>query len=460
MTDAVLVGIDVGTSATKAVALDVDGAERAWGSAPTPWSVAPTGAEARAESLLDAALSAVHDTLSRVNGAVLGVGVTSMAETGVLLDGDGRPLTPAVAWNDRRAAEDGDAMADDLGAENVARRTGLTAGRKLTAAIYRWLARNEPAVKTGRRWLSLAEWVVHALGGDAVAEASLASRTGWLDLDHRDWWSDAVAWSGIDQRALPAVRTAGSPMGVVSADGGRLAGAVLTVAGHDHQAAAVGAGATRLGDVLDSCGTAEAFVRGVPAPVDAPARQRLVAGGLSVGWHVLSDRMAVLAGFRSGDRLQRLLDALGCEDRTELERRARRAPPPPAPLSLEALDALVTAPTHDLMERARQRHGTDTPVQLWHAACGGVARHGAEVLRRLEELTGPRRRLLVVGGWAQEGCFAAAKEALLGPFLRPDVSQAGARGAALLAGVAAEVLPGAVSPPAPPMITSMPEASP
>ena len=53
------------------------------------------------------------------------------------------------------------------------------------------------------RWLSVGEWVVHRLGGEQVAELSLASRTGWLDLHARGWWDEALAWSGAPPGLLP-----------------------------------------------------------------------------------------------------------------------------------------------------------------------------------------------------------------------------------------------------------------
>ena len=436
MPDGVLVGIDVGTSAAKALVLDVDGSERSTGSAATPWEQVATGAELAPVALLEAVQSAVRQALSAVDAPVdvLGVGVASMAETGVLLGGDGRPVAPAVIWSDRRAATDGEALAADLGADEVARRTGLKTGPKLTAAVYRWLARNEPGIADGRCWLGVAEWIVHAFGGEAVAEPSLASRTGWLDLDRGNWWSEALAWSGIDASALPSLRPAGAPLGTAGLD--PVAGAVLTVAGHDHQAAAVGAGATGPDDVLDSCGTAEALVRAVPAPVGAVTRERIVGAGLSVGRHVLGDRFAIIGGFPSGARLQRVLDALPAADREALEEAAHSLPTPPV-VTLEELDALVEG-SGDLLSKAA-RHGLTSSAAVWRAAAAAVARHGAQLLERIDELAGPSARVIVVGGWATSAVVAAAKEELLGRFLRPRVDEAGARGAAVLAGVAAGV---------------------
>ncbi|MDQ3707830.1 MAG: FGGY family carbohydrate kinase [Actinomycetota bacterium] len=427
MTEPLLVGVDVGTSACKAVVLTADGTERSRGAQPTPWTALPAGAQTQPEALLSAALGAAGKALDDAPpGRVAGVGVASMAETGVLLDGAGRPLLPAIAWNDRRGMRDAESMAVQLGADEVAGRTGLAVGPKLTAVKYRWLRRHQVQVAAGRRWLSVAEWIVHAIGGEAVAEPSLASRTGWLDLDRCAWWPESVAWSGIVPQLLPDLRPAGKSAGHVRSGLGRLAGAVLTVAGHDHQSAAVGAGATGPGDVLDSCGTAEAFVRAV-APVDATVRQHAMAMQLSVARHVLPNRMAVIGGFRSGDRLQRLLQILDVADRETLDASAAVAHPPVPALTVEDLDRL----TEDAGGQAA------SPSGLWRGAAEAVARHGAEVLEHLEALTSPRRRLVVVGGWASSTALMRAKETLLGPLVRPAVAEPGARGAALFAGVAA-----------------------
>lgn len=448
MTDPLLAGIDLGTTTSKAVVVTSDGIERSSGVRATPWERVQTGAEAAPEALLAAALDALGDALAGApDGRVVGLGVTSMAETGVLLDVGGAPLLPAVAWHDQRAAAEGEAMAADLGTEEMARRTGLKPASKLTAATYRWLARHERQAERGATWLSVAEWVVHALGGQAAAEASLAARTGWLDIERRSWWPDAVEWSGMNLGWLPEIRQAGDRFGAVR--GERIAdpalaagidGAVLTVAGHDHQAAAIGVGVVDPQDVLNSCGTAEAFVRAT-LPLDAAMRARVVASGLSVGVHVLPGHMVLIGGFRSGDRLQALLDVLGIEDRDPLDATAAAVDEALPAIGLQDLDRLT------MLERLRL--DAPTSARLWRTAADTVARHGAEVLARIEALTGPRRRLVVVGGWGQTGQLAEAKEALLGPVERPNVGEAGARGAALLAGVAAGVYPDAAGVPPP-----------
>jgi glycerol kinase len=80
-----------------------------------------------------------------------------------------------------------------------------------------------------------------------------------------------------------------------------------------------------------------------------------------------------------------------------------------------------------------------TPAHVWRAAVEAVTRHGAEVLTTIESVAGRSARLVVTGGWAQIPVVRAVKREILGPFVEPAVREAGARGAALIAGIAAGV---------------------
>ncbi|HEY6710458.1 MAG TPA: FGGY family carbohydrate kinase [Actinomycetota bacterium] len=435
MSDAeLLVGIDVGTTLCKAAVVRAsDGTEISHGAVRTPWTDVPTGAEVAPAELLDAALAATAAALEQApGGPVVGVGVTSMAETGVLLDRHGRVAAPAIAWHDARGQEEARRLAADLGAERFSARTGLPVRPLFSIAKYAWLRANHPRVADAVRWLGVAEWVVHGLGGEQVAELSLASRTGLLDLERRVWWDEACAWAGAPPGLLAELVQAGSPAG--RADGGRLprlAGATLTVAGHDHLSAAVGAGATRPGDLFDSCGTAEALIRAVPPPVAPTDVSRLVAAQVTVGWHVLPDRHTLLGASRAGLALRRFLDLLGVDDqgREELDRTAAAVPPGSAGLTVREVFG----------DRATlEGIGPDLgPAQVWRAALEAVAARAAELRAHMELVAGPSRRLVLAGGWARSPAVRSVKRAVLGPFDWPPVTQAGARGAALLAGVAA-----------------------
>jgi len=414
--DALLIGLDVGTTAVKAAALDASGREIAQGRAPTPWRTVPTGAELDPGELLIAAAAAAREAVAAAGaGRVAGIGVASMAETGVLLDSGGRPVVPSIAWHDSRGEAEAQRLAADLGAEAFAARVGLPATPLCTLAKYRWMRDHQPESERGVRWLNVAEWIVVGFGGEPAAELSLASRTGFYDLHARRPWDDALAWADAPAGLMPEAVPAGTPMGTASDAFPEAGGAVLTVGGHDHLAAAVGLGAAGEGDVLDSCGTAEAFVQ-ASAPLAPEQVARAVAGGISVGWHAIEGRQALLGAHWSGAQLQQVLSGLGV-----------------APEDRDAIEAAAIE-----IERAGAERDDESPGAVYHAALDEVGRDSAEILAHMAAVAGPARRLVVTGGWAAGPAAQAVKERHLGPFeLSPGLFSGGARGAALAAGRAA-----------------------
>jgi sugar (pentulose or hexulose) kinase len=419
-----LLGIDVGTSACKAAVLDGDGTELALGQVPTPWRRVATGAEADPESFFDAATTAARKALAQApDGHVAGIGVASIAETGALLGEDGQTLHPAIAWHDSRGAAAAQEMARAL--PDFADRTGLMPIELCT------LAKLADLDTTGaRRWLNVAEYVVHRLGGRQVSELSLSSRTGLLDLDRVAPYDDALDWAGLPRDLLAEPTLAGTAAG--RSDGRALPAtddAVLTVAGHDHLVAGAGVGVIAPGDLLDSFGTAEALVR-VVAPLDAAARRRSVEGGVTVGWHVAEGRQCLLAGQWSGLALREVLDklAVGDADRAELDAGALATAPGDAP----ALELELRS-----LERPPLRLPDAPPAAIWRAAIDAATGELERVIGLIDAVAGPHTRLVVTGGWARDPAVLEAKKRRFGAIEAPPVAEAGCRGAALLAGVAA-----------------------
>jgi sugar (pentulose or hexulose) kinase len=415
-----LLGLDVGTTAVKAAAFDATGRELSHGRTPTPWRTVPTGAELDPDDLLDAAFAAAREAVAGAGaGPVAGIGVASMAETGVLVDPRGRPVVPSIAWHDTRGEPE--RLAHDL--PGFPARTGLPASTLCTLVKYRWMRDHWPDTARGARWLNVAEWVVRGFGGEPAAELSLATRTGFYDLHAKRAWDEALAWADAPAGIAPEPVLAGTPMGRTGD------GAVLTVGGHDHIAAAVGAGAAGEGDVLDDCGTAEAFVRAT-APLSPEATGRAVASGFTVQWHAVPDRQGLQGAVWSGTALERIVALLG-GDRDALEAAALDAE---GDVELRGLEGEPGAPL------TLAGIGRDiSPGAAYRSALEAVGRAGADVLARMAAIAGPARRLVVTGGWAAGEAAQAVKARHLGPFdLSPGISQ-GARGAALAAGRAAGI---------------------
>src|SRR5262249_4609835 len=150
------------------------------------------------------------------------------------------------------------------------------------------------------RFLSVPEWAVVSLGGSPVSELSLASRTGLLELGESAPFPGAVTLLGRD--LLSELVRAGTPAGQAPHEalpvGGRRA--VLTVAGHDHQVAALAVGAARPNVLFNSMGSAESLAFCLDGGVDPVVTGRLAQQGLTVGWGVVRGRSAVLGGLRTG----------------------------------------------------------------------------------------------------------------------------------------------------------------
>src|SRR5688572_3482221 len=103
MSQGLLIGLDVGTTTSKAVAFTPEGDPIASGRATTPWEVSGGGVQLDARDLAQAARSAIAQIAKALpEEEILGIGIASMGEAGVLLGSTREPLAPVIAWHDRR----------------------------------------------------------------------------------------------------------------------------------------------------------------------------------------------------------------------------------------------------------------------------------------------------------------------------------------------------------------------
>jgi sugar (pentulose or hexulose) kinase len=426
----------VGTSSAKAVVFTDQGEVVGEGRARTPWISTSYGVELAAEELLNAAIEALRSALVAAPGAtnIAAVGITSMGESGVLVDRDGTPVAPVIAWHDSRDREEVEALRRDIAADTFAATTGKPLRGQWAITKHRWLLRHIPSASSAVRRFNIAEWVVRGLGGGEVTELALACRTGWFDLSRRDWWPEGLAWSGARPDLMPPLVEAGSPVGQITRvdTHPRLQGAVLTVVGHDHQAAAVGVGATGEGDEVDSCGSAEAIVRSIPAHLKDRQVRDLANAGITTDWSIQPGRWSLLAGTEGGLAMQRVLNAIGVEK--------------------EGLTALDAAALDSHQGRVQiEGIGTDavqvrnigdgvTPGEIWRAVVDATTDEVTKLHNSMTAIVGKHREIIVTGGWSHSTALMAAKRRRLGDLRLSPVHEAGARGAAIYAGRAAGVL--------------------
>lgn len=446
MSTAHVVGLDLGSTYIKGVVLDDDGTQVAIARVGTPWTSLPLG---RTEMAADELVASVHSVLAdlagqltanTVDARVVAVGISGMAEAGVLLaDEPHSPASyaavrPIVAWFDPRGDEALSSVSAGMSLDFPGR-TGLPFTS--LATFGKLLARRAEGLElSGTQWLNVPEYVAHALGGRRQGEVSLVARTGLLDQDTAEPWQDALDELGVDRSFLPPLAAAGTSWGTVSADApAPLVGATLTVAGHDHLVASVAAGAVAPHQLYDSIGTAEALVRVLDRPLDTDARTRLAVRGIDVVRHMLPGRSVLLAGTRTGLLMRRVLQLVGINDvagRDRLDDAVMALPQVPAGLRVSGADN-----TEGVLTVHAETDGL-SPEALFAA----TLQHSTELLRDvlgyMDAEVPPPTSAIIAGGWAQMKCVRRSRAAEL-----PNVTFSGhqedtAFGAAIVAAFAAD----------------------
>lgn len=429
----VLVGVDVGTTRVKAVATDSDLHVLGEHAVLTPWRHEGATAEVDPTALATATVEAAAGAARAAGGRAISVGVTGMSETGVLLDRHGAPVGPAMAWYDPRG--DSETVREHLGDDAYRRTAGRTIDAVSSLPKVLWLRRHVEETRQAVRFLSVPEWTVHSLGGEQVNELSLVSRTGLFDVPSKTPWLDALALLDAGASFLGEIVSAGQRVGRVHDSAPEeLRGAVLTVAGHDHQTAAFALGAAVDGALFDSLGTAEALVRTVRAPLPSDSIDRLAAGHVTTGWGVVPGHLCLLAGLPTGISLERVGAMVGAPTPTERIELGRRA----LATNRSATAMRVSATYHGLT-----LHDVDDeadPALVWRVVVEDITTDAARILETITAEAGAHREVIVAGGWLHNPMVRAVKESQYGSFGTRAMAEPGAVGAAEMAGIAAGVV--------------------
>jgi xylulokinase len=261
-----VLGIDVGTSALKAVLVDEHQAILAEASVPLrASSPRPGWSEQDSEDWC----KALREALARLRAArpdalarVRGLGLSGQMHGAVLVDTAGAVIRPAILWNDGRATRESEELAAAI--PDLPLIAGVIAMPGFTAPKLAWLRRHEPA-SFQRIWkvLSAKDFLRLRLTGEAVSEMSDAAGTLWLDQAERDWSEPILAATGLSRAAMPDLVEGPDPAGEVRPEFLRDWGidAPVMVAGGagDAAAAGIGIGAVADGDAFVSLGTSGQF---------------------------------------------------------------------------------------------------------------------------------------------------------------------------------------------------------
>src|SRR5215468_8868693 len=289
-------GIDLGTSALKA--LLVDDQQRVLAQASVPFEVSrprPLWSEQDPEQWWTATQAAIAELgTTRPGGlaAVRGIGLSGQMHGATLLDAADRVLRPAILWNDGRSG------AECAELERRAPRsraiTGNLAMPGFTAPKLLWVAAHEPEVfhRTARVLLP-KDYLRLRLCGEYASEMSDAAGTLWLDVAQRAWSPEMLAATGLDERAMPRLTEGSAPTGTLrgalAAEWGLRPDVAIAGGAGDQAAGAVGIGVIHAGDALLSLGTSGMYF--VAGDRFAPAPERAVHAFcycLPATWHQMA----------------------------------------------------------------------------------------------------------------------------------------------------------------------------
>ncbi len=450
-----LLGIDVGTTNTKAVILDRDsGRILAQGSVATR-THHPTQAESEfdADELWDTVVRCVRQAvaLCDVPEQIRAISVASMGEAGFPLDEHGNVLYRAIAWHDPRTTPQAQWWSDTLGKERIYAITGQVLQPMFGINKLLWLRDNKPDVFARmRHWLSIEDYVLWKLSGRTATDYSIASRTMMFDQGARTWSNTLFNHVGLSSELFPVPVPSGRAIGLiekrVAEDVGLSPSTTVVTGGHDHLCAALAVGVVRPGSILDSTGTA-----GVVLALSQTfeGNNALLAGGYASYAYVLPHTYVTMGSIHfAGGALEWLIKLLYGGDMPSLtEERYTQALQEAAQVPIGANG--VTILPYLL--------GTGTPLgqdTATAALLGLTPSHGRpELVRALMEslcfwlrdnletfaainIASLHPDIIAVGGATRATAFMQIKADVTGCRIHvPLIDEAAATGAALLAGM-------------------------
>jgi len=438
-------GIDLGTSALKAVLLAEDGHIVAQQSAPLDvsrphpqWSEQSPADWWRALTIALGELARSHAGAIR---AVRAIGLSGQMHGAVLLDAAGEVLRPAILWNDGRSEPQCAELTERV--PRLAQIAGNLAMPGFTAPKLLWVRDHQPQIFARiARVLLPKDWLRFKLSGEFFTDCSDASGTLWLDVAARDWSDELLSACDLTRAQMPALVEGSAPAGRLKPDVaerlGLPAGIVIAGGGGDNAASAVGMGATAPGDGFVSLGTSGVIFlcsdRFLPAPESAV---HAFCHALPGAWHQMSVMLSAASALRWVTQLTDRRDEADLLAEVEaLDERALAQ----APLFLPYLAGERT-PHNDAQARGvlfglTHEHGA---AAIGYAVIEGVA---FGLLDGWHTLDAPTRALAksldVVGGGARSAYWARLLATLLDrPLTKRDGGEAGgALGAARLAWLA------------------------
>jgi len=436
------IGIDIGTTGTKTVLLDLDRGISAEASREaTLHSDQPGFAEAIPEQWLRNVHSSIRQVVAQAGITphdVASISTSGMVPAVVLLDGSGHPLRRSILQNDARAVTQIGALADALVDVDLVTITGSALTQQSVAPTLAWIAEHEPHIFSATGFVvGSYDWVLMALGAEPHIERNWAIESGLFSLVG-EIVEPVLRAARIDRLFFPPLANSGEQVGTLSHTAaeacGLVAGIPLVVGGADHVLSAFAAGVEKNGDWLIKLGGAGDILVATDRVVVDP-RLYLDAHPIPGQW-LLNGCMAT-----SGSLIRWFQTLIGGKELAALDRAATKRP---------AADLLCLpyflgekSPLHDpdLRGAFAGLHLGHTQADMYRSVLEGIAfgfRHHVEVFR---ELGITLDRAMITNGGSKSVLWKQIHAEVLEADMHPVVNHPGASlGAALIGAVGVSAL--------------------
>ena len=444
--------LDQGTTSSRAILFDAQGKPVAVAQKEfAQYFPKPGWVEHDAEEIWQSQLSVAQEALSKAGidtENVAGIGITNQRETTVVWDREtGKPICPAIVWQDRRTADFCRDLEAAGHAEAIHRKTGLVIDAYFSGSKIRWILDNVEGARARAEKGELAfgtidSWLVWNLtGGDLhITDVSNASRTMLFNIETMEWDDELLEWLGVEKSLLPEVRSSSEVYGESQT---KLFGKAIKIAGiaGDQQAALFGQACHHSGMAKNTYGTG-CFLLMNTGDKPVFSKNQLLT---TVAWKIGDKVNYALEGsvFIGGAVVQWLRDQLDfVKSAEEIEALAASVEDNGGVYFVPAFAGLG-APHWDPEARGMiigLTRGSEKG-HIARAALEGIAYQSVELLQAMEADSGIKlEELRVDGGASMNALLMQFQSDMLGVnVVRAMIPETTALGAAYLAGLATGV---------------------